>query len=243
MTLNSLPAGMFDCIQDASATPSFRHRATGLEFRHVPAGEFVMGLSSPELTAATALSQQLQANVDEMRPLRSRRTSAMLVATTPVLNRHMEATHDGDERDRPAWFPRGEAEAFATRHGLRLPKEHEWEHCCRAGTPTLFPFGDTLPDDEVLARWLSSDFSPDRRPFANALGLCGLFEPQWCDDAFKIDLRDDAPLLDGSHAVRGGGAYFWPWQDNEWVWCMSAMRSPASALEDGRACLRLVLDA
>lgn len=126
--------------------------------------------------------------------------------------------------------------------GCRLPLEREWEYLCRGGTTTLFPFGNTLPDDEELARWLSYDFRSLAELRANAFGLYGLFSAEWCANPFRTSLMDDAPVLDGSDAIRGGGAYFWPWQADEWVWCMSAMRSPASGLENGEACLRLVRD-
>jgi formylglycine-generating enzyme required for sulfatase activity len=244
MTIPSerIQSGGFDLVAKNGAAPLFLHRATGLEFRYIAPGTFQMGLPEDELQAAARLSDNFQADVDEMRPVRLMAVSALLVATTPVLNRHLEGRRSAQHQDRSAYLGRDDAESFAARHKLRLVKEHEWEYCCRAGSATLFAFGDTLPSDLELSQWLSSDFSEGTRPRSNSFGLSGLFEPQWCDDLFKINLREDAPLLDGSHAIRGGGAYFWPWQDEEWVWCMSAMRSPASGLEDGKACVRLVFD-
>jgi formylglycine-generating enzyme len=221
--------------------PRFVHKASGIPFQLVPGGQYLMGLTAAEEHSARALSPVLQANLEEMRPVRQQTVGPLLVSSTPVLNR--QRTRDvGQYRSHPAFFERSDAEQFAGALGCRLPREFEWEYLCRAGTRTLFTFGDRLLPNDELEKWLLSDFSSMERLRCNGFGLYGIFNPEWCQEKFTVNLEEGAPLLDGSYAVRGGGAYFWPWQDEEWVWCMSAMRMPSSGLENDEACVRLVRD-
>jgi formylglycine-generating enzyme required for sulfatase activity len=232
----------FELMDPPSAEhPRFIHKASGISFQFVPGGEYAMGFSDDEERAARFLSPVLQLNLEEMRPVQRRVVGPLLVSLTPVLNKQIH--NDAQEyRDYPAFLNHENARQFAERLGCRLPKEAEWEYLCRAGTSTLFPFGDQLPPDDELEKWLSSDFESLERLRCNSFGLYGMSNPEWCQDKFTVSLAEGASLFDGSYVVRGGGAYFWPWQDEEWVWCASAMRSPSSALEDDEACLRLVRD-
>ncbi len=238
----------------ANGCPRFVHVHSGINFQYVVGGSFMMGFSEAEERAALAISDVLQLNVEEMRPVRRRIVQPMLVSVAPVLN--FQCFDDkGEFSTSPAYLSREEAERFASEIGCRLPGEAEWEYMYRAGTQTLFPFGDSVPSEDVLEGWLSPDFASLMRYFesrpkfdpapnlqCNAFGLYGMTNPEWCLNRFTTNLAPNAPQLDGSYVIRGGGAYFWPWQDDEWVWCVSAMRSPSSGLEDEVACLRLVLN-
>lgn len=221
--------------------PRFAHRASGIPFQYVPGGEYLMGFSDDEQRAAKALSPVLHLNIEEMRPVQRRSVQPLLVSLTPVSNKQT-ASEYRDHGGYPAYFDYDAATQFAGSLGCRLPKETEWEYFYRAGTHSLFPFGDLVPSEDILAKWLDSNFESVTQLACNDFGLYGLTNPEWCQEKFTNNLADGASLYDGSYTVRGGGAYFWPWQDDEWIWCVSAMRSPSSALEDGKACLRLVSD-
>lgn len=49
--------------------PTFLHRATNIEFKYVPSGEFNMGLSKTEELAAKKICQNIPADFKEMRPV------------------------------------------------------------------------------------------------------------------------------------------------------------------------------
>ena len=222
----------------AVASPSaFEHVPSGLGFRYIPGGQFLMGFSDKEELAARAIADPFPSNISEMRPVHQVTVPPFLISERPVLTSEIR----GEESSLAAYVSYEEAMAYGEQFGMTLPKEAQWEYACRAGSNTLFTWGDHLPDDEELEDWLTLDFGQGYGK-ANAFGLYGLFVGEWCVDLFT-ESYDSSVALDnknGVRVVRGGGAYFWPWQDEEWVWCMSAMRLPATDLPEGECGFRLV---
>lgn len=240
------PRFVLDWRPEAEFLPVFRDGRSGMRFLLIPPGRYQMGLSDREERAASELADPIPVNLWEMRPTRWVDVPGFLMSETPVLNelgsRVLGGRHLTGEAKRPAFVTRDEAVQIASSQQCRLAMEREWEYACRAGTATLFVFGDTLLPEPRLERWLAMDFSEPSGVQANPFGLRGMFTGEWCGDQFRVTLADDAPVIEGSYVVRGGGSFFWPWQDDEWVWCMSAMRMPSRDLLDGTCGLRLVHD-
>ncbi|MCE9545772.1 MAG: SUMF1/EgtB/PvdO family nonheme iron enzyme [Planctomycetia bacterium] len=106
----------------------------------------------------------------------------------------------------------------------RLPTEGEWEHACRAGTKTLYHYGDSLSAAQANIDGGHPYHAP-RGPSAgspvavgsyraNAFGLYDMHGnvSEWCEDYFDENYILMAPVEDPpgpaaglSHVIRGGG--------------------------------------
>lgn len=205
-----------------------------------------MGLSEEEEMMARKICDPFPANTDEMRPVNRVIIQSFLISKLPILN-ELSANlidHNYDKKNKfsPAYLDRYQAKYLVQELGGRLPYEREWEYACRATTKTLFVFGNKLPQNKELEKWLSCDFSNVKNLLANPFGLYGLFIGEWCEDRYKFNHNESSFTEDDSYVIRGGASNFWPWQDEEWVWCMSAMRMPSKDLLDGTCGLRVVFD-
>ncbi|MDX1969270.1 MAG: SUMF1/EgtB/PvdO family nonheme iron enzyme [Planctomycetaceae bacterium] len=99
----------------------------------------------------------------------------------------------------------------------RLPTEAEWEFACRAGTATLYYFGD---DHSVLDRhaWFESNNGRIAHPVAtklpNPFGLYDMYGnvSEWCQDLWQENAYGTTSLIDPTgptsgidRVTRGGG--------------------------------------
>lgn len=132
--------------------------SVGMELVPIPAGRFRMGDPFRKLSEEYCTV----ADVTITRPFLLGKTEVTQAQFKKVMGAEPWAgrsyTRIGDAY--PAeWVTWREAEAFCTRltesehaagtlpadQAYRLPTEAEWEYACRAGTQSLFPFGDDFP--------------------------------------------------------------------------------------------------
>jgi hypothetical protein len=109
-----------------------------------------------------------------------------------------------DDEDRSGWLTLPERLAV---DGFHFPTADEWEYLCRAGTRTVWRWGDSCPLDRY-----PTDPGPGGAhplPFArNAFGLVmtpGLWEPEWVDAG--CDVRGN----DGGAADRYSTGFLAAW--------------------------------
>ncbi len=155
--------------------------------------------------------------------------------------------------DFPAiWVNWDEAQEFCSRLSqrdgpiYRLPTEAEWEYACRAGTKTIYSFGDDGRRLPEFAWFSDNAYRQQGEKFPHASGLrkpnpWGLHEMhgnvwEWCSDRYgaayyQISPAQDPPgPADGAQRVIRGGS--WRNSDNH---CRSSFRvglEPTEASND-----------
>lgn len=214
-----------------------------LEFVYIPEGIYNKGFSVKERQQAREINEDIIFEETEMNVENGIFVSDILVTRTPILNSFVQKYidfqfYEGEERY-AAYLKKESVDLLCTKLNLRLPTEIEWEYFVRAGSDDLFSFGKQLPSDAELEKWLCFDFTDLSCVNCNNFGLYGIYTGDWCSDYYKIS---DCESGDKEYVIKGGGAYFWPWQADEWIWCMSAMRMSSKGLIDGECGMRLVYD-
>jgi len=180
----------------------------GMDFRLVPPGEFLMGLTESELQITG-----LQSTLDAI-PRRVRLTRPFYLSVTELTQaQHLQIMDSGNSyftagpeapqrpaeqlsfKDAEALLERlnSEHRSFPDKLPLgqyRLPSEAEWEFACRAGTTTAWSAGN---DVELLSKaaWFEINAAamthPVRQLQPNAFGFHDMHGNvcEWCEDWYQ----------------------------------------------------------
>jgi formylglycine-generating enzyme required for sulfatase activity len=214
-TLVSIP--QFEAGGVARHIALFIHGPTGLEFALVPGGRFSMG-SPPEEAQRAAGDGPLSERQHDVVI-----SAGFLMCTTEVHQRAWQTVmgakpaHFEDEYRPVEQIGWHDALEFCNRVGLALPTEAQWEYACRAGTRTVYGFGDDVDDLPSYAHFDANAESTSHRvgkKRPNGFGLHDMHGNvmEWCLDgegAYPEGAVED-PLLneDADTRVSRGGSWF-----------------------------------
>jgi formylglycine-generating enzyme required for sulfatase activity len=232
----------------------------GLEMVSIPGGTYPMGLGRAEaaLMGSQPVARSLSLDpIETMQPQRfvsldsffiSRyevtQAQWQIVSNLPKVGRELSRDPSyikGDQLpvDQVSWEDANEFCNRLTRstgRRYRLPTEAEWEYACRAGTTSLFHFGDKLAPDLANYRVSSVDAMAGPAPVgskgvANRFGLFDMHGnvQEWCLDTWHpnyVGAPSDGRAWEGGDAnsrVLRGGAW-----TSEALACGSAVRVKGS---------------
>ena len=128
----------------------------------------------------------------------------------------------------------------------RLPTEAEWEYACRAGSITLFSFGDEYAELNKYAWYRMTSSGPTvavASKLPNPFGLYDMHGNAWelCQDLWDEKWYSKSPASDPlgpdsgtARVIRGGVDYF------KKVYCRSANRMPATHNKTGFRYVRML---
>jgi formylglycine-generating enzyme required for sulfatase activity len=198
-----------------------------LEMMKIPAGRFLMG--SPD-GAHVSETPQHWVDVPEFYMGKYVVTQRQFAAMMEEQNAYPSVGPEGDDLPvNNVWW--GHIQEFCTKltkktgREYRLPSEAEWEYACRAGTATLFHFGDIIITE--VANFDGSRFHGELPKgkhlwettpvgsfgVANAFGLYDMHGNvmEWCSDNHSSDYKR-APINGSAwinkrsheHVLRGG---------------------------------------
>jgi formylglycine-generating enzyme required for sulfatase activity/beta-lactamase regulating signal transducer with metallopeptidase domain len=188
----------------------------------IPAGDFIMG--SPPVEKYHMPDESPQHHVKISHPF----YMGVYDVTQEQYRLVMGRRPSGFEKWQEGNYPVGtvsweEASEFCNKLSqitgkvVQLPTEAQWEYTCRAGSTTMFSYGDDETKLDEYAWYEANSYSrthPVGQKKPNAFGLYDLHGnvAQWCSDWYgpypDTDLQDPTGPAQGRyHVLRGGSGY------------------------------------
>jgi len=235
------------CAATAAETKLIRN-SIGIELVEIPAGTFVMGQNGPGTDyhqnkhpaefAKPDWDESPAHKVTISKSFRMARTE-----TTLAQWRAMEPDfrpgigHPADAVNGISWTRANQFCAWLSKKEgktYRLPTEAEWEYACRAGTTSLYAYGDRLPtgyqdwfgdrgrqrlyftDEKLPEEYAQRDDAKDLRVARKPANPWGLFDlhgnvAEWCADWYGPheagEQTDPIGRADGDFRVFRGGSH------------------------------------
>jgi len=209
----------------------------GMKLVYVPAGSFMMGSSRSAAQLAEQYGEGQGRFEDELPQHPVRISKGFWMGQTEVTQSQYNSVMNArpwsgkayvqEDADNPAvyvsWDDAVEFCMQLTRQEgktYRLPTEAEWEYACRAGTATLFSFGDSdLPLGDYA--WFNDNADKVGQDYAHPVGQkkpnpWGIYDMhgnvfEWCSDYYdekyysvSPNVDPNGPPLGTSHSLRGG---------------------------------------
>jgi formylglycine-generating enzyme required for sulfatase activity len=166
---------------------------------HIPAGSFMMGSTDNEYGWAQYTTPVHQVTLQAFDIGAYEVTQAQYLAVMGTNPSYFKGTSYPNSENNPveqvSWY---DARAFCTDlsaltgRTFMLPSEAQWEYACRAGTTTLYSYGDS---DALLGdyAWWASNSESQTHPVGTKLpNPWGLFDmhgnvQEWCLDSWHIN--------------------------------------------------------
>lgn len=215
--VNEPPVNKKEVVVKAEEPPELQ-LGVGMEFKRLPAGTFVMGKKgnkSPNtLLHQVTISKPFDMGIHEV----TQKQYEAIMGSNP-------SQYPGPDNpvDSISWHEANEfcqklsarPEEKAAGNVYRLPTEAEWEYACRAGTSTVFCFGD---DESLLGEYswykqtAQSTTHPVGKKKPNPWGIYDMYGNayEWCHDWFEPYPSEpvtdpQGPETSRGRVLRGGG--------------------------------------
>ena len=205
--------------EPAADLPEDYTNSIGMQFKLIPAGEFLMGSAADDPDKSSDETPQHRVRItrafylgihevtqEQFEKVMNRTPSYFKGPSLPVENVSWE---DATE------FCKKLSELDG-KNDYRLPTEAEWEYACRAGTTTRYSCGNELDSD---CAWFQDNSDNETHPVGQKLpNGWGLYDMhgnvrEWCQDWYGSDYYGESPsddptgLSTGSDRANRGGSW------------------------------------
>ena len=224
------------------------NNSIGMEFVKIPAGSFVMGSPEDE-KGRDGSGGEIQHRVTLTKPIYMQTTEVTVKQWRSLMGKKFFGRRKGAESLPVTKVSWKDCQKFIKKlntkgEGVyRLPTEAEWEYACRAGSDTIYNWGNTIDCDKAMFAnkagktdrctvYIKSLNLPTKQPApvkTYAPNKWGLYDMhgnvwEWCQDWFGryhgADAVDPKGPPKGTYRVKRGGS----WSSTEYS-CRSANRA------------------